>query len=96
MLSAAVLALTIGYSAFIAEVFRAGIQSVEAGQIEAAKALVCERVDALAPALLAASEDGLKKDRAVWNELDLNMPLNLTERDAAVIAFGRFCDSFRV
>jgi len=35
----AVLALTIGYSAFIAEVFRAGIQSVELGQIEAAKAL---------------------------------------------------------
>ena len=35
----AILALTIGYSAFIAEVFRAGIQSVEVGQIEAAKAL---------------------------------------------------------
>ena len=35
----AILALTIGYSAFIAEVFRAGIQSVDAGQIEAAKAL---------------------------------------------------------
>lgn len=35
----AVIALTIGYSAFIAEVFRAGILSVEAGQIEAAKAL---------------------------------------------------------
>ena len=35
----AVLALTIGYSAFIAEVFRAGIQSVDRGQIEAAKAL---------------------------------------------------------
>lgn len=35
----AVIALTIGYSAFIAEVFRAGIQSVELGQIEAAKAL---------------------------------------------------------
>lgn len=35
----AVLALTIGYSAFIAEVFRAGLQSVELGQIEAAKAL---------------------------------------------------------
>jgi His/Glu/Gln/Arg/opine family amino acid ABC transporter permease subunit len=35
----AVLALTIGYSAFIAEVFRAGIQSVDEGQIEAAKAL---------------------------------------------------------
>ena len=35
----AVIALTIGYSAFIAEVFRAGIQSVDTGQIEAAKAM---------------------------------------------------------
>ncbi|MEM9796759.1 MAG: amino acid ABC transporter permease [Pseudomonadota bacterium] len=35
----AVLALVIAYSAFIAEVFRAGLQSVETGQIEAAKAL---------------------------------------------------------
>ncbi len=35
----AVIALTIGYSAFIAEVFRAGIQSVDVGQIEAAKAM---------------------------------------------------------
>lgn len=35
----AILALCIGYSAFLAEVFRAGIQSVEVGQIEAAKAL---------------------------------------------------------
>ena len=35
----AILALTIGYSAFIAEVFRAGLQAVEIGQIEAAKAL---------------------------------------------------------
>ncbi len=34
-----VIALTIGYSAFIAEVFRAGIQAVDVGQIEAAKAL---------------------------------------------------------
>jgi polar amino acid transport system permease protein len=40
----AIIALTIGYSAFIAEVFRAGIQSVEAGQIEAAKALGLSRV----------------------------------------------------
>ena len=40
----AVLALTIGYSAFIAEVFRAGIQSVETGQIEAAKALGLSRL----------------------------------------------------
>ena len=39
MMWKAILALTIGYSAFIAEVFRAGIQAVEAGQIEAAKAL---------------------------------------------------------
>jgi polar amino acid transport system permease protein len=35
----AIMALTIGYSAFISEVFRAGILSVDAGQIEAAKAL---------------------------------------------------------
>lgn len=35
----AIIALTIGYSAFLAEIFRAGIQSVDKGQIEASKAL---------------------------------------------------------
>jgi polar amino acid transport system permease protein len=35
----AIIALTRGYAAFIAEVFRAGIQSVAPGQVEAAKAL---------------------------------------------------------
>jgi len=39
----AVAALTIGYSAFIAEVFRAGIQAVDRGQIEAAEALGMNR-----------------------------------------------------
>ncbi|MEM0946348.1 MAG: amino acid ABC transporter permease [Pseudomonadota bacterium] len=39
----AILALTIGYSAFIAEVFRAGLQSIERGQIEAAEALGLNR-----------------------------------------------------
>ena len=39
----AIIALTIGYSAFISEVFRAGIQAVEPGQIEAAKALGLSR-----------------------------------------------------
>ncbi|WP_275785714.1 amino acid ABC transporter permease [Pararhizobium gei] len=40
----AVIALSIGYSAFIAEVFRAGILSVDKGQIEAAKALGLSRI----------------------------------------------------
>ncbi|MCX7023382.1 MAG: amino acid ABC transporter permease [Spirochaetes bacterium] len=35
----AVLALTLGYAAFISEIFRAGIESVDKGQIEAAHAL---------------------------------------------------------
>jgi polar amino acid transport system permease protein len=35
----AILALSIGYSAFLAEVFRAGLQSVARGQIEAAESL---------------------------------------------------------
>ncbi|MBP2550388.1 polar amino acid transport system permease protein [Neorhizobium galegae] len=43
LLSRAVIALTIGYSSFIAEIFRAGIQSVDSGQIEAAKALGLSR-----------------------------------------------------
>jgi len=39
----AIIALMIGYSAFIAEIFRAGIQSIDRGQIEAAKALGLSR-----------------------------------------------------
>lgn len=39
----AVIALTIGYSSFLAEIFRAGIQSIDKGQIEAAKALGLSR-----------------------------------------------------
>lgn len=39
----AVIALTIAYSAFIAEVFRAGLQAVDTGQIEAAEALGLSR-----------------------------------------------------
>jgi polar amino acid transport system permease protein len=39
----AIIALTIGYSAFISEVFRAGIQAVDPGQIEAAQALGLSR-----------------------------------------------------
>lgn len=43
MLWRAILALCMGYSAFIAEVFRAGLQSVDKGQIEAAEALGLNR-----------------------------------------------------
>jgi len=39
----AIIALTIAYSSFIAEIFRAGIQAVEVGQIEAGKALGLSR-----------------------------------------------------
>lgn len=39
----AIIALMIGYSAFIAEVFRAGLQAVDPGQIEAAEALGLSR-----------------------------------------------------
>jgi len=39
LLVRAIIALTIAYSAFLAEVFRAGLVSVDAGQIEAAEAL---------------------------------------------------------
>jgi polar amino acid transport system permease protein len=39
----AIIALTIGYASFIAEIFRAGFQSVDLGQIEAAKALGLSR-----------------------------------------------------
>lgn len=39
----AIMALTLGYSAFIAEVFRAGLQSIDQGQIEAANALGLSR-----------------------------------------------------
>jgi polar amino acid transport system permease protein len=39
----AIIALTIAYSSFIAEIFRAGIQSVDEGQIDAAKALGLSR-----------------------------------------------------
>ncbi|MBL8582124.1 MAG: amino acid ABC transporter permease [Rhizobiaceae bacterium] len=39
----AVIALTIAYSSFIAEIFRAGIQAVDIGQVEAGKALGLSR-----------------------------------------------------
>lgn len=39
----AIIALTISYSAFLAEIFRAGIEAVDRGQIEAARALGLRR-----------------------------------------------------
>lgn len=48
----AVIALTLGYAAFIAEIFRAGIESVGRGQAEAAYALGLSRPQALARVVL--------------------------------------------
>jgi polar amino acid transport system permease protein len=39
LMARAVIALTLAYSAFLAEIFRAGLQAVDKGQIEAAKSL---------------------------------------------------------
>jgi polar amino acid transport system permease protein len=39
LIARAIIALTVAYSAFLAEVFRAGLMSVDRGQIEAAQAL---------------------------------------------------------
>ena len=43
----AIMALTIGYSAFLAEIFRAGIESVPRGQLEAALSLGMSRRQAM-------------------------------------------------
>jgi polar amino acid transport system permease protein len=48
----AVIALTLGYGAFIAEIFRAGIESVDKGQVEAAYALGMSRSQAMARVIL--------------------------------------------
>ena len=48
----AVLALTLGYAAFIAEIFRAGIESVDKGQVEAAYALGLSRGQTLRKVVL--------------------------------------------
>jgi len=48
----AVIALTLGYGAFIAEIFRAGIESVDKGQAEAAYALGMSRPQAMLRVIL--------------------------------------------
>lgn len=48
----AILALTLGYAAFLAEIFRAGIESIHQGQMEAALALGHSRAGALAHVIL--------------------------------------------
>ncbi len=48
----AILALTIGYSAFISEIFRAGIESIHRGQMEAALSLGMSRTQAMARVIL--------------------------------------------
>ena len=45
----AIVALTVCYSAFIAEIFRAGIESVQRGQLEAARSLGLSPLEMLPP-----------------------------------------------
>jgi 3-ketosteroid 9alpha-monooxygenase subunit A len=45
--------------------------------------------------LLAYSRDGLDKDCAIWNRLDLQQPPHYTARDDAARAFADFCRTFR-
>ncbi|MBE7514887.1 MAG: amino acid ABC transporter permease [Anaerolineales bacterium] len=46
-LARVIIALIIGYSAFLSEVFRAGIQSIDRGQVEAARSLGMSSVQAM-------------------------------------------------
>lgn len=48
----AVLALTLGYGAFLAEIFRAGIESIDKGQVEAAQALGLGRTQTMVHVVL--------------------------------------------
>ena len=48
----AIIALTIGYSAFISEIFRAGIESIGRGQMEAARSLGMSRGQAMRHVIL--------------------------------------------
>ncbi len=48
----AILALTVGYSAFISEIFRAGIESIAKGQMEAARAVGMTRWQAMRHVIL--------------------------------------------
>jgi hypothetical protein len=45
--------------------------------------------------LLAYSRDGLEKDCAIWNRLDLHHVPRYTARDDAARLFAEFCHSFR-
>jgi len=45
--------------------------------------------------LLAYSRDGLDKDCAIWNRLDLRQVPRFTARDEPARAFAEFCRSFR-
>ncbi len=47
MISRAIIALSLAYSAFMSEIFRAGIQSIDKGQYEAAQALGLSRFQVL-------------------------------------------------
>ena len=60
----AIIALTLGYGAFISEIFRAGIESIHAGQWEAAFALGLRRGQVMVR--IVASPGGAQRPAARW------------------------------
>ncbi|MFO8142036.1 MAG: amino acid ABC transporter permease [Marinobacter sp.] len=74
-LPAAILGLAVGYAAYVAEVFRGGIESIERGQMEAARSLGMSYVEAMRHVILPqAVRRVLPHGASFWWFLGLSAP----------------------